>query len=70
MSGWNFGKPVYKADVFDAIHRVPGVLYVQDVWLMADGKDVTREEGGDIRIPPHGLAISGQHEIDIISSQR
>jgi hypothetical protein len=70
MGGWNFGKSVYKADIFDAIHRVPGVLYVQDVWLMADGKDVTREEGGDIRIPPHGLAISGQHEIDIISSQR
>jgi len=66
--GWEFGRPVYKADVYDAIHRVPGVVYIQDVWLTADGKDVFKEEGGDVRIPPHALVVSGPHEIECLSS--
>ncbi|MCI3920976.1 putative baseplate assembly protein [Paenibacillus sp. TRM 82003] len=68
--GWEFGRSVYKGDVYDAIHQVPGVLYIQDVWLMADGKDVFKEEGGDVRIPPNALVVSGEHEIEFISSQR
>jgi hypothetical protein len=66
--GWEFGRPIYKSDVYDIIHRVPGVLYIQDVWLMADGKDAYREEGGDIRIPPNGLVFSGEHEIEFVTS--
>mgnify|MGYP002622322926 CR=1 FL=1 len=67
-SGWEFGHPVYKSDVYEKIHRVPGVRYIQDVWLMAEGKDVHQEEGGDIRIPPNGLAFSGDHDIEFIIS--
>jgi hypothetical protein len=68
QSGWEFGRPIYKSDVYDIIHRVPGIRYIQDVWLMADGKDVHRDEGGDIRIPPNGLVVSGDHEIEFITS--
>jgi hypothetical protein len=67
---WEFGRAVYKGDVYDAIHSVPGVVYIQDVWLMADGKDVFKEEGGDVRIPPNGLVVSGAHEIELLSSER
>ncbi|WP_309120043.1 putative baseplate assembly protein [Paenibacillus sp.] len=67
---WDFGRSVYKGDVYDAIHSVPGVVYIQDVWLMADGKDVFKEEGGDVRIPPNGLVVSGAHEIELLSSGR
>ncbi len=68
LSGWEFGRPIYKSDVYDIIHRVPGVRYVQDVWLMAEGKDAFREEGGDIRIPPNGLVFSGEHDIEFITT--
>ncbi len=69
-SGWEFGRPIYKGDVYDVIHRVSGILYIQDVWIMAEGKHVYREEGGDIRIPPNGLVTSGDHEIEFITSNR
>lgn len=65
--GWEFGHTVYKSDVYDIIHRVPGIRYIQDLWLMADGPGAVQEEGGDIRIPPHGLAISGEHDIEFIT---
>ncbi|RUS45897.1 putative baseplate assembly protein [Cohnella sp. AR92] len=68
LNGWEFGKPIYKSDVYDVIHRVPGIRYIQDVWLMADGRGVYREEGGDVRIPPNGLVVSGDHEIEYITS--
>jgi len=66
--GWDFGKPIYKSDVYDIVHHIPGVQYIQDVWLMAEGKNVYPEAGGDIRIPPNGLAISGEHDIEFIIS--
>jgi hypothetical protein len=68
QNGWEFGRTVYKGDVYDAIHRVPGVIYIQDVWLMADGANVYQEEGGDVRIPPNALVLSGIHDIELISS--
>jgi len=68
LTGWEFGRPIYKSDVFDIIHRLPGIQYIQEVWLMAEGKDAYREEGGDIRIPPNGLVFSGEHDIEFITT--
>ncbi|MBM7568281.1 putative baseplate assembly protein [Paenibacillus sacheonensis] len=68
LHGWEFGKPIYKSEIYELIHKVPGIRYIQDVWLMADGKGVHREEGGDIRIPPNGLVVSGDHEIEYVTS--
>ncbi|WP_128655342.1 putative baseplate assembly protein, partial [Paenibacillus sp. 598K] len=67
-SGWSFGHPIYKSDIYDIIHQVPGVHYIQDLWLMAEGRDVHTDEGGDIHIPPNGLVISGEHDIDFITT--
>ncbi|WP_020620943.1 putative baseplate assembly protein [Paenibacillus daejeonensis] len=67
-SGWTFGHPIYKSDIYDIIHQVPGVHYIQDLWLMAEGRDVHTDEGGDIRIPPNALVISGEHDIDFITT--
>lgn len=64
--GWAFGKSINKSDVYDYIHSVAGIVYIQDLWIMAEGNQVTQEEGGDIRIPPNGLAYSGEHEIEFI----
>ncbi len=68
--GWEFGRTIYKSDVYDVIHQVPGILYIQEVWLLAEGKDVLRDEGGDIRIPPNGLVVSGEHEVEWVTSHR
>lgn len=64
--GWEFGRAIYKSDVYDMIHTVAGVQYIQDVWLMAEGNNVYQDEGGDINIPPNGLAYSGEHDIEFI----
>lgn len=69
-AGWQFGRTVQKSDVYDLIHQVAGVQYIQDMWLMADGRNVLREEDGDIRIPPHALVVSGNHEIEFITAVR
>jgi len=64
--GWEFGKAIYKSDVYDMIHTVAGVEYIQDVWLMAEGNNVYQDEGGDIVVPPNGLAYSGMHDIEFM----
>ncbi|MCR8657442.1 baseplate J/gp47 family protein [Paenibacillus endoradicis] len=64
--GWEFGRAIYKSDVYDMIHTVAGVQYIQDVWLMAEGNNVYQDEGGDIIIPPNGLAYSGGHDVEFV----
>lgn len=68
--GWEFGKAIYKSDVYDMIHTVAGVQYIQDLWLMAEGNNVYQDEGGDIIIPPNGLAFSGDHDIEFVLEYR
>ncbi|MEI7027498.1 putative baseplate assembly protein [Paenibacillus sp. y28] len=65
--GWLFGRTVYKADVYEAIHRISGISYIQDLWLSAEGKGFRKDSDGDIVIPPYGLVFSGEHEIELIS---
>lgn len=66
-NGWTFGRPVYKGDIYNALSSRKGVVFIQDLWLDADGPQVKKTKGGDIILPPHGLAFSGQHEIELIS---
>lgn len=68
--GWAFGRTVYKGDIYSALTKGNGVVFVQDLWLDAEGLHVTRSAGGDIVIPPHGLVFSGDHEIELISRTR
>lgn len=68
--GWAFGRTVYKGDVYGALTKGNGVVFVQDLWLDAEGPQVSKSAGGDIILPPHGLVYSGEHEIELISRTR
>ncbi|WP_119150630.1 putative baseplate assembly protein [Cohnella faecalis] len=65
--GWPFGRTVHKGDIFGVISRMNGVAYVQDLWLDSEGRYVRKNAGGDILLPPNGLAYSGEHRIELIS---
>jgi predicted phage baseplate assembly protein len=65
--GWTFGRSVYKGDIYNALSGGSGVVYVQDLWLDAEGPHVRKSAGGDVILPPHGLVYSGQHDIQLIS---
>ena len=67
IKGWTFGRSVYKGDIYSALSLGSGVVYVQDLWIDAEGPHVKKSAGGDIILPPHGLVFSGQHEIELIS---
>lgn len=66
--GWTFGRAVYKGDIYNALSGSNGVLFIQDLWLDAEGAHVKKSAGGDLILPPHGLVFSGSHEIELISS--
>ncbi|TDF97131.1 putative baseplate assembly protein [Paenibacillus piri] len=65
--GWAFGRAVYKGDIYGAISRIKGVVYVQDLWIDYEGAEARKDASGDIMIPPYGLVMSGEHEIELIS---
>jgi predicted phage baseplate assembly protein len=65
--GWRFGRTVYKGDIYGVISRIKGVVYVQDIWLDAEGMGFHKDGAGDIHIPPYALVYSGNHEIETIS---
>ncbi|MGO4497482.1 putative baseplate assembly protein [Paenibacillus sp. 2RAB27] len=65
--GWRFGRTVYKGDIYGVISRIKGVVYVQDIWLDAEGTGFHKDSAGDIHIPPYALVYSGNHEIETIS---
>ncbi|GAA3405704.1 putative baseplate assembly protein [Paenibacillus hodogayensis] len=64
--GWPFGRTVYKGDIYGAISRLKGVVYVQDLWIDAEGPAVRKDGAGDIHLPPYGLVYSGDHEMELI----
>lgn len=65
--GWRFGRTVYKGDIYGVISRIKGVVYVQDLWLDAEGKGFHKDGAGDIHIPPYALVYSGNHEVETMS---
>lgn len=64
--GWRFGRSVHKGDIYGAISRLKGVVYVQDLWIDAEGPSIRKDGGGDIHLPPNGLVYSGEHEIELV----
>ncbi len=65
--GWEFGRPVYKGDIYGIINQMAGVEYIQTLWFEAEGVGVQKDPSGDILLPPHGLVYSGRHQIELIS---
>ncbi|HEX9061510.1 MAG TPA: baseplate J/gp47 family protein, partial [Clostridia bacterium] len=64
FSGWPFGGTVRKGDIISRISDIPGVEYVKNIKLFADGEDTKYEKSGDIVIPPYALVYSGEHEVE------
>jgi hypothetical protein len=65
--GWPFGRAVYRGDIYEVINRVPGVEYVKELWISAEGNRIRGEHSGDVELPPCGLVYPGNHEIEIIN---
>ncbi|MBL0388113.1 putative baseplate assembly protein [Tumebacillus sp. ITR2] len=65
--GWEFGRSVYKGDVYGVINRLPGVEYIQSLYMDAEGRGIRRDGNGDIHLPPHGLVYSGRHTVQLLS---
>ncbi|MGE5381382.1 MAG: putative baseplate assembly protein [Methylocystaceae bacterium] len=65
--GWPFGRTVYRGDIYEVINNIPGVEYVKELWLIAEGSGIRRELSGDVELPPCGLVYPGDHEIEIIN---
>ncbi len=64
---WPFGRTVYRGDIYEVMNRIPGVEYVKELWLIAEGSGIRRELSGDVELPPCGLVYPGDHEIEIIN---
>ncbi|MGB8955745.1 MAG: putative baseplate assembly protein [Tumebacillaceae bacterium] len=67
MKGWEFGRAVYKGDLYGVISQQAGVEYIQNLWFEAEGKGIRKDSSGDIHLPPHGLVYSGLHVIELVS---
>ncbi|TCP59008.1 putative phage baseplate assembly protein [Tumebacillus sp. BK434] len=66
-NGWDFGRAVYKGDIYGIINQMTGVEYIQTLWFEAEGAGVQKDPSGDILLPPHGLVYSGNHQIELVS---
>lgn len=62
---WNFNGTVFKSDVLGQLNKVPGVEYVSELWLQAEGNGGKVTAGGDIELPPYGLPVAGSYEIEV-----
>ena len=67
-SGWPFGRPVYKSEIYQQIEKIDGVDCVEAVVLTATGIGIKRSAEGNIIITAQSLVCSGNHQIEIISS--
>lgn len=66
IGGWEFGRPVYKKDLFSLLDRLECVQYVEQLTLSARGSGFEKTPGGDIIIAPYGLVCLGSCEINVI----
>ena len=77
-NGWPMGRAVYRAEVLARLNALPGVLYVDELTLETVVETPKVEcdcchkqektipaQCGNIEICPHGLVISGQHQIKV-----
>ena len=61
-SGWPFGRPVYRSEIYQLIDGVEGVDYASEVTIAVGEKE---QEGDAVGIPPTGLVRSGGHLLAI-----
>jgi predicted phage baseplate assembly protein len=65
--GWDFGRTVYKGDIYGRIKQISGVEYVRDLNIQFEGRAAEIDSGGDVRLYPHAIVYSGEHKIHVIN---
>jgi hypothetical protein len=68
--GWDFGRTVYKGDIYGRIKQIDGVEYVRDLKIQFEGRAAETDSGGDIRLYPHAIVYSGEHKIHVINKTK
>ncbi|QNU66041.1 putative baseplate assembly protein [Ruminiclostridium herbifermentans] len=68
--GWDFGRTVYKGDIYGRIKQIEGVEYVRDLKIQFEGRAAEIDSGGDIRLHPHAIVYSGEHKIHVINKTK
>ncbi len=62
-----FGKSIRSSHFHNLLSHVPGVIYVQDLWIQVEGTGAKRDESGNVSIPPNGLAAGGDYNIELFT---
>jgi predicted phage baseplate assembly protein len=60
-TGWPVGRGVYRSDILAMLNDLPGVIFVDELTLQADGGPAIGCD--NIAACPQGLVASGQHQI-------
>ena len=61
--GWEFGRGVYKSEIFQVLQAVPGVVCVDSVSIKAEGCHKRIEE--NIKIPRIGLVYPDKIQVNL-----
>ncbi|MGE0827393.1 MAG: putative baseplate assembly protein [Candidatus Binatia bacterium] len=59
--GWPFGRSVFPSEIHQLLSTLADVDYITDLSLNGLGKDTS------VKLPVHGLPVSGQHHLQLIS---
>lgn len=63
--GWPFGRPVYRAELYEQITGVAGIDCVRNLSVSADDGRVT--DDGTVVIEPTALAYSAGHDVSVLT---
>jgi hypothetical protein len=64
-NGWPFGRDVYRSEVLQVIDEVPGVNYVSELELTANGC----VKCSNICVEATALLVAGSHEIEVVGGE-
>lgn len=67
--GWEFGRTVYRSEIYQVLEAIPSVDCVQRVDLNFQGVGATRDADGNIAISPQSLVYSLDHQIEVINPE-
>jgi len=67
--GWEFGRTVYRSEIYQVLEAIPSVDCVQRVDLNFQGAGANRDADGNIAISPQSLVYSLDHQIEVINPE-
>lgn len=67
--GWEFGRTVYRSEIYQVLEAIPSVDCIQRVDLNFQGAGANRDADGNIAISPQSLVYSLDHQIEVINPE-